>query len=602
MTIGKDLFLAILSMDSYNRGYGAGIADNGANDPDGLGEDQGISKIGGATVSLAMKDVSEDFAAEGENAGFYAVAYVVSGVEGIEDGTTVISYRGTDNADFLGTAEGASDAWRGWISGTGFPAGQSRLAFEFYEAVTGESAFDDGEAKVILTGHSLGGGLAGVVAAISDNEAVVVDNMPYQHLAVIYAMTHAAEVAGQSVAQMFGGGEPDDFVWPNASKIKSIYQDGEILQFVRDYLSEGFWEILSLVLGVGPALIDHYADQLSDQETVEELPNIWDTINPISLHSQQLKPFYLFAEDSAEGSWISVAPEAFQSWFDTALAEELIGEGKAANPAGSATADSKLRNAIAYSALDEGNLVFGDTGIRAMFDDLDALGHVYNTSFDGGRGALLDSAIERPGDEGPLQVRQAFSDIAVQYAGALALNKVRQDQQGHATSGVFELSQARDILALDLSTKLWEDTLGVDVDPIHESLFKKAFFGQIDDKTVQEIEQALDRLAVSVWGGGDRTIFDRFHMRTLESLNIVNMADRDYALSPQDMSDHVDVYVGHQDQENTVWGTSGSDLVFGGALDDVLYTRGGRDFIDGQEGDDTMFGANDNHQITRIAA
>ena len=40
MTISKDLFLAILSMDSYNRGYGEGIA--------GLG---GInSKIGTATL------------------------------------------------------------------------------------------------------------------------------------------------------------------------------------------------------------------------------------------------------------------------------------------------------------------------------------------------------------------------------------------------------------------------------------------------------------------------------------------------------------------------------------------------------------------------
>lgn len=27
MTISKDLFLAILSMDAYNRGYGAGLSD-----------------------------------------------------------------------------------------------------------------------------------------------------------------------------------------------------------------------------------------------------------------------------------------------------------------------------------------------------------------------------------------------------------------------------------------------------------------------------------------------------------------------------------------------------------------------------------------------
>jgi hypothetical protein len=37
MTISKDLFLAILSMDAYNRGYGAGIADGDDSDLDGLG-------------------------------------------------------------------------------------------------------------------------------------------------------------------------------------------------------------------------------------------------------------------------------------------------------------------------------------------------------------------------------------------------------------------------------------------------------------------------------------------------------------------------------------------------------------------------------------
>jgi len=43
MTFSKDLFLAILSMDSYDRGYEAGVADgvnvNGdGRDIDGLGE------------------------------------------------------------------------------------------------------------------------------------------------------------------------------------------------------------------------------------------------------------------------------------------------------------------------------------------------------------------------------------------------------------------------------------------------------------------------------------------------------------------------------------------------------------------------------------
>ncbi len=37
MTISKDLYLAILSMDAYNRGYGSGIADGGAGNTDAVG-------------------------------------------------------------------------------------------------------------------------------------------------------------------------------------------------------------------------------------------------------------------------------------------------------------------------------------------------------------------------------------------------------------------------------------------------------------------------------------------------------------------------------------------------------------------------------------
>ena len=62
MTISQDLFLAILSMDAYNRGNGAGIADGDANDPDGLGES---GSIGTATI-LTRVDLgisNEEYAA-----------------------------------------------------------------------------------------------------------------------------------------------------------------------------------------------------------------------------------------------------------------------------------------------------------------------------------------------------------------------------------------------------------------------------------------------------------------------------------------------------------------------------------------------------------
>ena len=162
MTLSSDLFLSILSMDAYNRGYGAGLSDgrhveNGVDL--GLGDAIG-TQIGTAEISSR---VSSDPNGEARAAGFYAIAYTVNGVDDIADGTTVISYRGTDNASLAATSlQGASDILTGWISGAGQPAGQSRLAFDFFTAVTEDDALDGEAGGVVLTGHSLGGGLAGL--------------------------------------------------------------------------------------------------------------------------------------------------------------------------------------------------------------------------------------------------------------------------------------------------------------------------------------------------------------------------------------------------------------------------------------------------------
>lgn len=88
MSLSSDLMFAILSLDSYNRGYGAGIADGGPNDTDGLGES---GEIGNATLKTrAELNISDAEYARWQAAGFYAIAYDVPDIG------TVISYRGTD--------------------------------------------------------------------------------------------------------------------------------------------------------------------------------------------------------------------------------------------------------------------------------------------------------------------------------------------------------------------------------------------------------------------------------------------------------------------------------------------------------------------------
>lgn len=126
MTISKDLFLAILSMDAYNRGYGAGMSDGRGNldqdgiDIDGLGAEG--SKIGKATV------VAQDISDDAQENNFYALAYELNG-------ETIISYRGTDDFSIFSSN---SDIWTGWRFGTGDTGNtQVDLARDFYEAASG---------------------------------------------------------------------------------------------------------------------------------------------------------------------------------------------------------------------------------------------------------------------------------------------------------------------------------------------------------------------------------------------------------------------------------------------------------------------------------
>lgn len=79
--MNRNLFLAILGMDSYNRGYGVGI-----NSLDESGQ------LGNATLLAATNDQKAGW----EAAGFYAIAYDMTGVAGFTAGERVISYRGTD--------------------------------------------------------------------------------------------------------------------------------------------------------------------------------------------------------------------------------------------------------------------------------------------------------------------------------------------------------------------------------------------------------------------------------------------------------------------------------------------------------------------------
>ena len=144
--MNPNLFKAILAMDSYNRGYGADITIDGSK----LGNSEIIkTSLSLGTMTVAGKTIGLD-----EHIGFYGIAYKLA------SGEKVISYRGTD--ELAGDGDVGSDAWYGYGVGTWTAEGkQAELAFKFYQSVAG--AVDPRLANISLTGHSLGGGLAGLV-------------------------------------------------------------------------------------------------------------------------------------------------------------------------------------------------------------------------------------------------------------------------------------------------------------------------------------------------------------------------------------------------------------------------------------------------------
>lgn len=90
MTISNDVFMSILAMDSYNRGYSQGPIVSG-------------SQVGSASLALAT---DPDLDLDAVSASFFAQSYTWNG-------STVISYRGTNDLIW--------DPVYGWGLGLGYP-------------------------------------------------------------------------------------------------------------------------------------------------------------------------------------------------------------------------------------------------------------------------------------------------------------------------------------------------------------------------------------------------------------------------------------------------------------------------------------------------
>lgn len=195
--MNRKVFLSILAMDAYQRGYAPGIDLGSSSDAIG-------TEIGNARIIVRS---SSDSTNAGVQAGFYAVAYQWGADK-------VISYRGTDfdvtnsfqrgdgvttkldkaiNSEFL---KDLINGWSTFLAGGQTLPAQFNHARAFFTAVSGGGDFEvNGGGPVyndiIVTGHSLGGALAGFIDARVDIKSYLVDPIPYGATAWVSAIADA---------------------------------------------------------------------------------------------------------------------------------------------------------------------------------------------------------------------------------------------------------------------------------------------------------------------------------------------------------------------------------------------------------------------------
>jgi hypothetical protein len=422
MTMNRDLFLAILSMDSYNRGYGQGVKD--------LNVVIGQTKIGNATISSQV-DIDEGSAAIA--AGFYALAYDMTGVSGFADGERVIAYRGTDSP--------LSDIWNGYGPAFGAPDGlQALLTLEFYRAVAGANA---AKGKTLVTGHSLGGGLAGLVGSIFGETSVLFDPMPYAS-----AVAKAQQISTEFVVPSSQLAERQRFLnaiggiglLPYSTATTSGY-------YIPAAADEPSSNMLDNWRNNNP--IDSYiAKAVNPLNLPADTPLEVTLTNKVGQrHAIGLIILRMFADTLPDRDWEHVAKYWMPALFDDDLARGSGALVRTNEEFGDVA--TTLQQALAYSVISEGDDAakpFGDTGIISLFNDANELGK-----------ALKEpdvSQIVRDNAE-------ALSQMLVQYAGKLALGDVETVQDdAQVTEGILKASDNGGLLSVDMSAARWSHGVG----------------------------------------------------------------------------------------------------------------------------------------------
>ncbi|MGD0643259.1 MAG: hypothetical protein ABSC22_21170, partial [Roseiarcus sp.] len=383
------LMTAILSMDIYERdpAYGSSVIQSKL--PSGV--------LGSATLIESSYNRGTEFGATAWS----------------WKGQAIIAYEGTISSGIL------TSAWNGYGVGAGVPGGpDATRAVDFYQAVANDvdpSAYNNYQsANIVLTGHSLGGGLAGYVGAIYGQQGVLFDSMPF------------AAAAQSAYIDSIGIVEDEGQTYTDTILRSEIY--GDVAPYPNNASGLAGYYVTGNPLGFGNAIDPH------GQATA------------INLHSSALLVALLWARDNGKSDWWSIGTPLLNALFGNQATRITAALGLG-------TDKSVLLAEIAYSALSQvppgGALPFGSTALSSLFSDADTLGNLVSNGqltglmAIGGANSTVDNAL---------------AEIAVQYAGDQAWTAGQNGgSDGQANgSGAFSVSDSA--LSINLNPPNWVST------------------------------------------------------------------------------------------------------------------------------------------------
>ncbi len=580
-------------MDVYFRGYGSGINEVNEFSPTMLGT---AALIGDSAILGGLKDVERRF---------YATAWSLPAESGEAGPEIVISYRGTDDLpdfsnvtplDFAidrGISKSGlreSDIWLGYGTGAGLThlfGAHGELAFEFFQAV--QRLADDSigplrplDAKISLTGHSLGGGLAGLVGSVYQQPTVGFDAMPFTQAARATILLPEAleDVTSQVFRQLiYVGFEAWESLFGSNldGLIDLISIEGEFLSPVRSLMAERAGTEISLVPFSQSDETLYYSNagftRLGQDGIWGLLSDPHTGLGLFQLHSVSTLVIRQFA-DQYRGQWVYAMPELWQALYDTDFAGAVLSDRVPGLLADQGKYDDILRTVIAYSVLEEGVLPFGNAAVRALMEDAQEIGGV------------IANVASSSSTTVSLFLRDNLDLIArmvVQNAGEHAIQKTTYADANQFVTGLGIVSSGYEP---------GDEFLSINLD-IAKSFISGSFLSELSVyRSLFPASSDLTRFlstSFSMWGSSSfsKLIFAGRSTGVLDTSETFNGEVYPFFIVAGDADT---VVLGSPNDELIYGGTDGTDNLYGGGGRDLIYGNGGDDNLFGDAGDDVLYG------------